>query len=154
MGFIFDNTSLFRATTQSLKQFERAENKGLKTGANVVKKHIRDALKRTKIKYNSTGKYKDRLIDAVRSSRPSNGTIRVHILGTQSGGSGTYRLRFFEFATERYRRKGLKKPRYLGNLSKYNGFFQEGWGTAQTEAMQKMSEAFNKYIEDAWNNTR
>lgn len=151
----FTDTSLFRATSASLKAYDRAEKKGLRTGANVVKKQIRKALGATGLKANSRGTYKDRLIDAIKSSGPKDdGTIKVHILGTKSKGSGTFRLRFFEYATKRYHRKGLKKPRYIGKLDKYNGFFQQGWNAARSEALEKMASAFNKYIEDAWNNTK
>lgn len=154
MAIQFTDTSLFRATSASLKAYDSAEKKGLRSGANVVKKEIRKALKATGLKVNEKGSFKDRLIDAVRSSKPIDGEIKVHILGTQSKGSGTYRLRFFEYATKRYHRKGLKRPRYIGKLDKFNGFFQQGWNTARNEALDKMTDAFNKYIEDAWNNTK
>lgn len=152
MAIKFTDTSLFEAVRRSAKSYDKAESKALRTGANVVKKHIRDALRATKLDVTSTGQYKDRLIDAVRSSKPIDGEIKVHILGTMSKGSGTFRLRFFEYATKRYQRKGLTKPRYIGHLGKYNGFFQQGWSKARGEAMSKLSDALEKYIEDAWNN--
>ena len=153
MAIQFTDTSLFDAVRRSAKQYDRAEAKALRTGANVVKKHIRNAVKATGLKVNSVGEgYRDRLIDAIRSSRPNDGEIKVHILGTASKSSQTYKLRFFEYATKRYNKKGLSKPRYVGTLSRFNGFFQQGWNSARSEAMSKLSDALNKYIEDAWNN--
>lgn len=153
MGIVFYNKSLFDALTREARTYVKSENKALRVGANIVKKHIRNALKATGLKVtSSSGQYKDRLIDAIRSSRPNDGEIKVHILGTASKRSGTYRLRFFEYATKRYNRKGLKKPRYVGTLARFNGFFQQGWNSARSEAMSKLSDALDKYIEDAWNN--
>lgn len=153
MAIKLTDTSLFDAVRRSAKEYDKAETKALRTGANVVKKHIRNALKATGLKAtSSSGQYKDRLIDAIRSSKPVNSEIKVHILGSMSKGSGTFRLRFFEYATKRYNRKGLKKPRYVGTLARFNGFFQQGWSSAKGEAMSKLSDALEKYIEDAWNN--
>lgn len=159
MGIILTNTDLFKSVKQLAKEQERLENRILSAGGNVVRKHIRDALKRVlpnATKHNPD--YKDTLMDAVRRGKPHDGEVKVHILGTQSKGSGTYRLRFFEYATKRYQTKikgkTLKKKHYIGTLEKYNGFFQQGWNSARSDVEQKMKETHDKYIKQAWNNGR
>lgn len=157
MGIVLTDTTLFRSIKQIAKDQERLENRVLSAGGNAVKKSIKDALKRVlpnATKSNSN--YKDKLIDGVMRSKPHDGEVKVHILGTRSKGSGTYRLRFFEFATKRYQTKvkgkTLKKKRFVGTLEKFNGFFQEGWNSAKSDVDQKMKEAHDKYIKQAWNN--
>ena len=98
---IVDNGHLM-SLNELLKNASRAENAVLKAGANVVKKHVKKALVATKLDIYSTGKYNDRLIDALRVTKPRNGEIKVHILGTRKSGSGTFRLRFFESDKTRY----------------------------------------------------
>jgi hypothetical protein len=150
------DTSLFKSVTQIAKEQERLENRILGVGGNVVKKNIKKLVASTiKGSNRSSGQYKDKLVDAVRRSKPHDGEVKVHILGTQSKGSGTFRLRFFEFATKRYQKrvngKTLKKKRFVGTLAKYNGFFQQGWNQARSETETKMQQAYDKYIEKAWN---
>lgn len=150
------DTSLFKSVTQIAKEQERLENRILGVGGNVVKKNIKKLVASTiKGSTKSSGQYKDKLVDAVRRSKPHDGEVKVHILGTQSKGSGTFRLRFFEFATKRYQKrvngKTLKKKRYVGKLEKFNGFFQQGWNQARSETETKMQQAYDKYIEKAWN---
>lgn len=72
------------------------------------------------------GKYNDKLKDAV-IRRGSKGfydeelTAVVHIMGTQTTGSGTFRARFLEKGTKpryamEYKGQPLQKPRYLGQI--------------------------------------
>lgn len=72
------------------------------------------------------GKYSDKLKDGVLR-RGSKGfydeelTAVVHIMGTQTTGSGTFRLRFLEKGTKpryamKYNGQPLMKPRYLGQI--------------------------------------
>lgn len=150
------NDTLFKSVAQIAKEQERLENRILSAGGNAVRNGIKK-LVRSVIKGStkSTHGYKDKLIDAVRRSKPQDGEVKVHILGTRSSGSGTFRLRFFEYPTKRYHTrengKTLAKKKYAGSLSKYNGFFQQGWTDARSDAETKMKQAYDKYIEKAWN---
>lgn len=138
-----------------LKSSSRAENAALRAGANVMKKNVRKALVATKLDIYSTGKYKDRLIDALRVTKPKNGEIKVHILGTRKSGSGTFRLRFFESNKTRYnktyRGKPLNKKRKVGSLAKFNGFFAKGINSSQSEVQTKMDMTIEKYMSKIWN---
>lgn len=152
---IIDN-GLEMSLKQVLKISERAEKSALKAGANVMKKSVKDKLIATGVKVMQRNpKYNDRLIDAVRVTKPRNGMIKVHILGTRKSKSGTYRLRFFESPKNRYNKKRhgtpLRTPRDVGSLSKYNGFFAAGVNASIPEVERKMDEAIAKYIEKAWN---
>lgn len=152
----FTDTSLFKSVTQIAKEQERLENRILGVGGNVVKKNIKKLVASTiKGSTKNSGQYKDKLVDAVRRSKPHDGEVKVHIMGTRSKGSGTFRLRFFEYPTKRYHtvENGvtLKKKKYAGSLAKYNGFFQQGWNQARSETESKMQQAYDKYIEKAWN---
>lgn len=154
-GFRITDYTLHDSLENVLKVMERAEKSALKKGANVMKKSVKKAAKATGL--NLTGKnpkYTDRLIDAIRSSKPQDGYIKVHILGTKKTGSGTYRLRFFESSKVRYQTKvngkTLKKKRKLGSLSDYNGFFAQGINTSQSDTVKAMDIALEKYIEKAF----
>lgn len=149
--------TLNRSIEDVLKTMSRAENSALRKGASVIKKNVKSALRSTGLKVNNSNpRYNDRLIDAVRSSKPQDGAIKIHIMGTNSTGSGTYRLRFFESSKVRYQKtyngKPLKKLRKLGDLSKFNGFFERGVNTSQSELTSSMDAQLTKYIEKAWNN--
>lgn len=146
------NDSLFKSVAQIAKDQERLENRILSAGGNAVrngiKKIVRNAIKGST---QSTHGYKDKLIDAVRRSKPQDGEVKVHILGTRNSGSGTFRLRFFEYPTKRYQTTKNGKKKYAGSLAKYNGFFQQGWATSKSDAETKMQQAYEKYIDKAWN---
>lgn len=151
---IVDNGHLM-SLNELLKTASRAENAVLKAGANVMKKHVKKALVATKLDIYSTGKYNDRLIDALRVTKPRNGEIKVHILGTRKSGSGTFRLRFFESDKTRYNKSfnghPLNKRRKVGSLSKYNGFFAKGVNSSQSEMQTKMDMTLEKYMNRIWN---
>ena len=149
--------TLGRSIQEVLKVMARAEQSALKKGANVIKKNTKKNLRSTGIDINRPNdKYNDKLIDAVRSSKPKDGAVVAHIMGTQKTGSGTFRLRFFEGGTkERYAKtyngKPLKKKRRLGKIKAYN-FFNSAVDSSQSEIMDAMDAQLTKYIEKAWNN--
>lgn len=153
--FIIEDFGLHDSLQNVLKVMERAEKSALRKGAAVQKKSVKKAVKDTGLNVTKKNpKYIDRLIDAIRSSKPVNGSITVHILGTRKTGSGTYRLRFFESPKVRYQTKingkALKKKRKLGSLSKYNGFFATGISSSRAETEKAMDVALEKYIEKAF----
>lgn len=155
-GFRITDYSLHDSLENVLKTMSRAENSALRKGANVMKKSVKKAVKATGLNVTSkNSKYTDRLIDAIRNTKPKDGYIKVHILGTKKTGSGTYRLRFFESPKVRYQTKvngkNLKKKRKLGSLSDFNGFFSLGINSSQSETIQAMDLALEKYIEKAFN---
>lgn len=140
-----------------LKDAEKAEKAALRAGGQLIKKNIRKEVGSTipGSKRNTSGTFSDKLIDAVRVTKPQNGYIKYHILGVRSKNSGTFRLRFFESSKMRYQTKingkALKTKRKLGSLSKFNGFFARGVAASQSELQPRMQAALEKYIKKAWN---
>lgn len=163
-GIRWTDYSLETSVNNVLKDAEKAEKAALRAGGNLLKNNIKKEVQ-TSIK-NSTRRnstypkghkvsFIDRLIDAVRITKPHDGYIKFHILGTKKKGSGTYRLRFFESAKERFQKKvngkTLKTSRRLGNLGKFNGFFMRGVNASQGQLQPTMEAALEKYIKKAWN---
>lgn len=140
-----------------LKVMSRAENSALRAGANVIKRQTKKNLKSSGISLSKTdSKYDDSLMDAIRVSRPENGDIKVHIMGTRRKTSGTFRLRFFEGGTKvRYNKtvKGtpLNKKRKVGQIGAHN-FFANALSSSAGDVENAMDKALTKYIEKAWNN--
>jgi len=95
----------------NLKEMRKATKTALRKGAQVLSKNTKKQL-RQKLRAASkrNPKYNDRLIDAVRYSVDRKGNLaKVHIMGTQKKGSGTFRLRFFERGTKIRTHKSGKK---------------------------------------------
>lgn len=116
----------------TVKEMTAAVKRALKKGAQALRKQT---VSNMEASFNSTARnplYSDRITDAARVSKVSadygeDMEVKVHIMGTQKSGSGTYRARFFENGTvDRYaktwRGKPLTKQRYLGRLQS-KGFF-------------------------------
>ena len=149
--------TLGRSIDEVSKVMSKAESSALRKGANLIKKNVRSSVRSSD--FDSTSRnpnYTDRLIDAVRSSKVKDGSIKVHVLGTRSSGSGTYRLRFFEGGTKeriqtKVNGKSLRKPRNLKRIKAYH-FFEIGVNESQTEILSTMDEQLTKIIEKAWNN--
>ncbi len=136
----------------------KAKLSALRKGANIIKKQTQTSLKSTGIAYGKQNpKYIDKLIDGIRvTSVKDDDTVGVHIMGSRSTGSGTFRLRFFEKGTkERYAKtyngSPLKKKRRLGKIKSYR-FFNSAITTSKNEAIHAMTEQLTKCIDNAWNN--
>lgn len=105
--FKADTTDLQKMNSYfSGNDWKAVKRRALQEGATKIKKAARysfkeqlpNATKRSK-------KYKDRLIDAIRSTKITDKgladmSIGVHTLGTRKSGSGTFRARFFEGGTK------------------------------------------------------
>ena len=105
----------------SEKDWKTVKKRALSSGANTLKKEAKKSLKT--LLPNSTkrsDKYKDKLIDAIRSSKIQDKglaemTVKVHTMGTKKSGSGTFRTRFFEGGTK----ERTQKPRVVSKGRKY-----------------------------------
>lgn len=106
----------------NLKEMRKATKTALRKGAQVLSKNTKKQLRqKLRAASNRNSKYNDRLIDAVRYSVDKKGNLaKVHIMGTQKKGSGTFRLRFFEKGTKIRTHKSGKK---IGKISAL-GFFE------------------------------
>ena len=151
------NMEEFNSKLTMMREAKKAEDAVLKAGGNYLKREIRkEALSTIKNASKQNPDYIDKLIDAVRRTKPykDEAALSVHIWGTRKTGSGTFRLRFFESSKDRYQTKidgkPLKKKRKLGNLSKFNGFFEKGFNKANPNIGSVMEEGLRKYIEKNW----
>jgi len=140
-----------------LKDAEKAEKAALRAGGQLIKRKVKKEVGSTipGSKRNTSGTFMDKLIDAVRVTKPQDGYVKYHILGVRSKKSGTFRLRFFESSKMRYQTKingkPLKKKRKIGSLAKFNGFFARGVANSQSQLQPTMQAALEKYIKKAWN---
>lgn len=137
------------------EDIHKAKQSALRHAGLVLKNAIKQSFSTSGIKdTGKSGKYSDRLIDAIRQS-PVNGadtSVAVSILGVRDSSSGTFRLRFFEGGTKVRKQKTwngnpLKKKRNLGKISDY-GFFASGVNTGWEQAIAAFNETFDKKIND------
>lgn len=145
-----DTNGFFKGLEEEIHE---AKQSALRHAGLVLKNAVKSAFISTGINdTGKSGKYNDKLIDAIRQSNVTgtDTSVKVHILGTRDTGSGTYRLRFFEGGTkERYQKKyngkNLKKRRYLKKIKDYR-FFESAIQTNWQAAMDAFNETFDKKI--------
>lgn len=160
VGIKWQNLQQFNSKLEVMKQAKKAEDASLKAGANLVKKSIKkEVLSSIPSANKRSKKYGDKLVDAVRSSKPykDRAAISVYVWKTgnkSKGKSGKFRLQFFESSKDRYVKtyngSPMKKKRYAGNLSRFNGFFNRGLANSQSSLQPTMQAALEKYIEKMW----
>lgn len=119
------------------------------TGMVLKKETLRQLKSKLPAASESSTKYNDRMIDAVRLSILKNKGNNVgqeeafvHILGTRSSGSGTYRLRFFEGGTkDRTIKTGKFAGKEVGHIAALNFF-----DTAIKSSYEKMKTTMDQRI--------
>ena len=135
------------------KEIDKAIRKGMRKGLQQHRKKVINNLKTSITKATKRNPlYTDRLVDAVRirakNDRDSQSGViigKIHVMGSNKKGSGTFRTRFFEGGTkERYQKtyKGrpLRKKRYIGKLNaKY--FFRSGQDGVQQTVNNEITNA-------------
>lgn len=134
------------------KEIDKAIRKGMRKGLQTHRKQVIQNLKTSlpkAVKRNPM--YNDRLVDAVKIRAKNDrdaesGVIigKIHVMGTQKKGSGTYRTRFFEGGTKdryqkTYKGRPLKKKRYIGKIGPL-GFFQSGAANVQGTVSSEISK--------------
>lgn len=139
------------------KQMTSAIKKAVSRGAAELKKETITQLRSSGIDVDRpNNKYNDKLDDGVMM-RKARGNYDediysiVHIMGSMSSGSGTFRLRFFEKGTkDRYQQTShgnpLKKPRYVGAIRPY-WFFKKANTNIESRLDQIYMEEIDKAIE-------
>lgn len=125
------------------KEIRRVEKKAMRKGANVIKRQTVSNFKKSlPAASQSSEKYGDRLIDAVRSTVYEEGNeimFKTHVLGSRKKDSGTFRSRFFERGTRERNSDGHSR----GNIKALN-FFSE----AVSQTSQKAYNAINQTFTD------
>lgn len=142
------------------EEFHKAKIRALKAGGMVLKKAAQSGFDTSGIKNNPNPKYSDLLRDGIMMTRTDEveSKLKVHILGTRSSKSGTFRLRFFENGTKdryqkTYKGRPLKKKRFVGKIpdGKYS-FFNTSIDASQQDATSMFEKVLLESIERAWNN--
>ena len=123
VSFTYSDGGLTK-TLESLqgKDFRRMEKKAMRRGASVIKRQtVSNFKKELPAATQSSEKYSDRLIDAVRSTvYEENNEVyfSVHVMGSRKKDSGTFRARFFEKGTKERDGDG----HYRGSIKATNFF--------------------------------
>ena len=158
-GIIWDNYLQYHSQLEAMKEAKKIEDKTLRAGANELKKSVKDAvIQRFPNSQKSNSNYNDKIIDAVRVTKPykAEAAIGVHAYGTKKSGSQTYKLRFYETSKDRYQKKignkQLKKKRKVGNLAKFNGWWDAGTTAGVSKVEPAMKKAFENYLQKLWDN--
>lgn len=155
----FDLSDIMNRLDGLTEVVHKSKMASLKKAGMVLKDAAMQGFTRTGLKNDKNPNYTDRLSDGIRLSRPdeANDSIKVHIMGVRSKGSGTFRLRFFETGTkERFQTsiKGikLKKKKSVGQipLGKY-AFFESSVRAASQNAADIYTQYLSQAIERAWN---
>lgn len=151
----------FRGLTA--KEMDKAVKAALKRGAAEIKKetlsNAKSGIKTHNNPHYYDGKrieYNDDITDAVRVGKIEDNydsdslSIKVHVMGTRSTNSGTYRFRFLEGGTKNrqaktYKGKPLKKERNLGSITPRRWF-------AQANSTVNLDNIYLEAIERAINN--
>lgn len=129
------------------KEMKKALKTGITKAANQLRTATKKTLRAALPKSNVKGRYNDKLVDAVRRSKVEEDkqheiSAKVHIMGTRSTGSGTFRTRFFEKGTApRKTSKGYNR----GTIRALN-FFQSANSSFQSDYSKILNDEIGKAI--------
>lgn len=151
----FDLSDVSRVIDElSPDNLARMQRKSLRSGAKVLYDSTKKSLKaKLPAATRRNPKFFDTLEDAVRMNVGYDSTdgeyyFTVHILGTRTKGSGTYRARFFETGTvERRTAKGYNR----GRIEPIN-FFGSAINADGNKSLQVVNDVMVKEIERAIEN--
>ena len=128
------------------KEFRRIERKSLSKTASVLKRSVKQQFKKDlPAATQSSEKYSDRLIDAIRSTvyeEQNEMMVKVHTMGSRKKDSGTFRSRFFAVGTKERDGDG----HYRGSIKATN-FFSKGIDSASGKAVQTMNKTFTNELQ-------
>lgn len=144
-----------RFKTFTLKEMDSAVKSALSKGASVIAKQTKQNLKSrlpNSTKRNVT-KYKDTLVDAVKSSiwKKKGNTpneAKVHIMGNRDQYGGTFRTRFFEKGVADMSRKNTNGKIIFGGSIKPLHFFRDAVIATKDEVIQVIDETLEKKIRE------
>lgn len=138
----------------TMKEMNQAVKAALGAGARVIQKQAKENLRSRlpKSKVRNVTKYKDTLVDAVRTSiykKKGNNPdeASVHIMGTREQYSGTFRARFFEKGVEDMSRKRNGKIIFGGSI-KPLWFFKDAIISTKDEVIQTIDKTLTDKINE------
>ena len=131
----------------STRQIMGIQRKALRKAANVLRTDARSKLRKALPNASKKGKYSDTLVSAIMTSVKEGNEgmdAKVHIMGSRSKTSGTFRTRFFEGGTVvRQTKKGYNrgkiKPLY---------FFQNAVGATKNKVESTLDTELSKSIQE------
>lgn len=147
VSFTYSDGGLTK-TLESLqgKDFRRMEKKAMRRGASVIKRQtVSNFKKELSAATQSSEKYSDRLIDAVRSTvYEENNEVyfSVHVMGSRKKDSGTFRTRFFERGTKERNKDNHNR----GQIQPLN-FFSNAVSQSGAKAVNAINQTFTKEVQ-------
>ena len=131
----------------STKKVLGIEKKVLRKAANELRKVARSNLRKALPNASKKGKYSDSLVQGVLSSTyevKDGMEAKVHVMGTRSKSSGTFRTRFFEGGTKtRKTKKGYNR----GKIKALN-FFSDARSGTKNKVQSTLDEELTKTIQE------
>ena len=128
------------------KEFRRIERKSLSKAANVLKRSVKQQFKKDlPAAAQSSEKYSDKLIDAIRSTvyeEQNEMMVKIHTMGSRAKDSGTFRARFWAVGTKERDGDG----HYRGSIKATN-FFSKGIDAASGKAVQTLNKTFTNELQ-------
>ena len=147
VSFTYSDGGLTK-TLESLqgKDFRRIEKRAMRRGASVIKRQtVSNFKKDLPASTQSSEKYSDRLIDAVRSTvYEENNEVyfSVHVMGSRKKDSGTFRARFFERGTKERNKDNHNR----GQIQPLN-FFSNAVSQSGAKAVNAINQTFTKEVQ-------
>lgn len=127
------------------KEIRRIERKSLSKTAGVLKRSVKQSFKKElPAAAQSSEKYSDKLIDAVRSTVYEDGNemvVKIHSMGSRKKDSGTWRARFWAVGTKERNSDGRNR----GSIKATN-FFTKGVDSASSKAVQTLNNTFSSEL--------
>lgn len=128
------------------KEIRRIERKSLGKAAGVIKRAVKNTFKKElPAATQSSEKYNDRLIDAIRSTvyeENNEMMMKVHGMGSGKTGSGTFRARFFAVGTRERNSDGHNR----GSIKATN-FFNNGVSASSGKALSTINTTFSQELQ-------
>ena len=128
------------------KEFRRIERKTLSKTSSVLKRSVKQQFKKDlPAAAQSSEKYSDKLIDAIRSTvyeEQNEMMVKIHTMGSRKKDSGTFRARFFAVGTKERDGDG----HYRGSIKATN-FFTKGIDAASGKAVQTLNKTFTNELQ-------
>lgn len=128
------------------KEIRRIERKSLSKAAGVLKRAVKQRLKQeVPAATQSSEKYNDKLIDAIKSTIFEENTemmFKLHTMGSRKSGSGTFRTRFFAVGTKERNSDGHNR----GHIEATH-FFSEGVSSSSSKAVNAINTTYTNELD-------
>ena len=128
------------------REIRRIERKSLSKAASVLKRSVKQQFKKDlPAAAQSSEKYSDKLIDAIRSTvyeEQNEMMVKIHTMGSRAKDSGTWRARFWAVGTRERNSDGRNR----GHIEKTD-FFNKGVQSSSGKALNTLNTTFSNEME-------